>query len=202
MKGGWAWLNFHLAPWETDESPYWGATLAAIAVGTAPGGYQSAPEIQQPLTLLREYLSTSFDQQPLVNRAVALWASGRLQGLLTVAQQHAAIKDLHEAQQDDGGWSLSRLGSWKPRQDGTPQEARSDGYATGLVTFALQQAGATREEPHVAKGLGWLAAHQSKADGFWPASSLNKKRDPATDIGRFMSDAATAYAVLALTSPQ
>ena len=78
-------------------------------------------------------------------------------------------------------------------------EVKSDGYATALVTFTLQQAGIQRENGQLERGLSWLVRHQNKAEGFWPADSLNKRRNPSSDIGRCMSDAATAYAVLALT---
>src|SRR6185295_10664012 len=46
LSGAWAWLNFHYEPWEAERSAYFGATLAAVAVATAPGGYAAAPEIQ------------------------------------------------------------------------------------------------------------------------------------------------------------
>ncbi|MCH7531234.1 MAG: squalene--hopene cyclase [Gemmatimonadetes bacterium] len=47
--------------------------------------------------------------------------------------------------------------------------------------------------------LAWLVQHQDPISGRWPASSLNKERDPESDGGRFMADAATGFAVLALT---
>jgi squalene-hopene/tetraprenyl-beta-curcumene cyclase len=46
--------------------------------------------------------------------------------------------------------------------------------------------------------VAWLEQNQNPKDGNWSAWSLNKQRDQATDIGHFMSDAATGFAVLAL----
>jgi squalene-hopene/tetraprenyl-beta-curcumene cyclase len=67
------------------------------------------------------------------------------------------------------------------------------------VTLALQEAGVASSDPRIVKGLDWLRRNQDRTTGGWPATSLNKQRDPESDTGKFMSDAATAYAVLALT---
>lgn len=198
LKGAWAWLNFHYEPWESNDGAYYGATLAALAIGQAPGGYGSSPDVQDRVTLLREYLQKRADTETLFNRLMLMWASAKLPGLLTPAQRQSIVDAASSKQQEDGGWTMASLGSWK-RIDATALETTSDGYATGLVTLALQQAGIPRTDPRVSKGLAWLLSHQDKTTGMWSAASLNKKRDPATDVGKFMSDAATAYAVLALT---
>jgi squalene-hopene/tetraprenyl-beta-curcumene cyclase len=202
-KGAWSWLRFANEPWEADDSDFYGATLATVAVGTAPGNYCATPEIQNSLKLLREYLNRESAAQTTINRVVLLWAAAKVPGLLEPQQQKAIIDEVLSKQQPDGGWSLSSLvGSWK-RNDGTPQEAKSDGYATGLITFALQQAGIPRDHPQEKLALAWLTANQNKTEGFWLSYSLNKNVEhhltPSTAL--FMNDAATAYAVLALTEP-
>src|SRR5271169_3088790 len=145
-KGAWPWLRFGNEPWEANDSQFYGAALAAIAVGIAPEQYRSSPEIQSGLKMLREYLDREDAKQSPINRVVLLWASAKLPEIISRERQESIIHEVLSKQQDDGGWSLSSLaGPWK-RVDGTPLEVNSDGYSTGLIVFALRQAGLSREE--------------------------------------------------------
>lgn len=193
-RGAWPWLEFHNKPWEGD-SQYYGATLAAVALANAPDGpgYDFGP-----IELLRDYLVREQGKQVLIDRVMLLWASGRLLGVLTTAQKQSIIDEALLKQRPDGGFSLSQfVGSWK-RRDGTPLDTRSDGYATGLVTLAVLESGVAPSDPRLSRSLAWLKSNQQAADGRWLAYSLNEQRDLNSYIGEFMSDAATAYAVLAL----
>jgi len=80
---------------------------------------------------------------------------------------------------------LSSLGSFA-RNDGTGQATGSDGYATGLVLHVLQTAGVRKDDAKIAKGLAWLRVNQL-ATGDWRSESVNKKRNPTTHVGNFMS---------------
>ncbi len=195
--GSWEWLNFHNAPWESNESHYYGSALAAVAVSLAPEHYRSRPNIQQRLSELSSYLTGNYDAQPMANRLVVLWASSKVPGLLTDERRKTLLDELGRLQHQDGGWSLKDFGEWK-RHDNTPIDSRSDGYATGLTIFALKEVGVSSRRPEMRRGIEWLLINQDSQQGLWPAYSLNKERDPASDVGRFMNDAATGYAVMAL----
>jgi squalene-hopene/tetraprenyl-beta-curcumene cyclase len=199
--GAWPWFSLGNEPWEAPDSQYWGATLAAVAVGTLPRQYQSAPEIQANLKLLQAYLRQGWQTQSLLNRLSLLWAAARLPGLLRPEEKTSIVREVLSRQQPDGGWSASSLvaPTWR-RNDGSPPETRSDGYGTGMAAFAIQQAGFPSAQNALRAARLWLIRNQDRSAGYWPAASLNKRRDPATDVGQFMNDAATAYSVLALTA--
>ncbi len=203
-NGAWLWLDFGLNPWEKDGA-YYGAALAAVAVGTAGPGYYEQANVRPKVAALTNYLRTQAAGQPLHHRAVALWASSRLPGVLAEDARGQLVEELLNAQEADGGWSLPKLGAraagagdWRSH-GADPGGSVSDGYATGLAVLALKRAGVPPDHPKLRRGLDWLAANQR--DGTWPLNYPNKKRDPQENIGKFMRDAATAFAVLALTEP-
>jgi squalene-hopene/tetraprenyl-beta-curcumene cyclase len=198
-KGTWEWLDFGEAPWGNAEARYFGAALAAIAIGTAPGYYTPGADTDTDasVALLKGYLKDQSPKQNLHNRAWGLWAAAKVEGILTKAEQKKVIDQLLDKQQDDGGWNLVSLGDWV-RNDRTEQETSSDGYATGFVLHVLQTAGVPKDNVQNVKGLAWLKRNQAPT-GEWRTVSVVKKRDTASHSGKFMSDAATAFAVLALS---
>jgi squalene-hopene/tetraprenyl-beta-curcumene cyclase len=215
--GRWDWLEFGLEPWETTEAAYHGATFAAFAVGTAPGPHDAlaAAGIER----LRGYLSSNYEAQHLYNRTWALLASTRLKRVVTDAQRDALVEELVKAQRADGGWSLHAMGPWKWSKTAPPVKSpgdldaalvtQSDGYATGLVVYTLKQAGVASSRDAIRKGIQWLEANQRAVPvpdvpgRAWHAHSLNYDREHGGEKGEpwrrlFMSDTATAFAILAL----
>jgi len=222
--GAWDWLDFGLEPFETVDGAYYGATLAALAIGTAPGHSNSHnAETKAGREKLWGYLKEKYASQSLFNRAWLLLAATRLNGLMTKAQREALITELQARQRDDGGWALDSLGPWRwsktdgPfRAPGTPDAAllaKSDGYATGLIVYVLRQAGLPASHRAVSRGVQWLKVNQrevqvgERAWPAWRAHSLNFDREHGGDKGEpwrrmFMSDAATAFAALALVAAE
>ena len=100
----------------------------------------------------------------LHHKTFLLWASLRLDGLMTAEQRTRTVQQLKDLQRPDGGWNLPSLGDWK-RHDGTPndKDAGSDGYATGLVVYVLRKAGVNADDPAIVRAaVGWLKKNQPR----------------------------------------
>jgi squalene-hopene/tetraprenyl-beta-curcumene cyclase len=191
--GGWSWLKCNWPPYEYDD--YFGALVAALGMGHAGKDYQQTKTAQAGLKKLRRYFKNNAVPS-LHHEAVLLWASQKIDGLLSEAQKQGAINKLLAVQRPDGGWNLASLGAWK-RHNGKPNNPDSpgDGYGTGLVVFVLRQAGVSAKDLQLQRGVAWLKANQ-RASGGWFTRSLSNDRH------HYIAHAGTAFAVLALQSCQ
>lgn len=189
--GSWEWLKCDWPPLEHDD--YYGAAFAAVGVGSAPDGYAKSESARKGLDRLRSYLKAT-PAPDLHHQTILLWASTKLEGLLTEPEREATVKALRDLQRPDGGWSLPSLGRWS-RHDGTanPEDAPSDGYGTGLVVYVLRQTGVPATDPSLKRAVDWLKTHQ-RTSGRWFTRSLS------TDKYHYISNAGSGFALMALTA--
>jgi squalene-hopene/tetraprenyl-beta-curcumene cyclase len=197
-RGAWNWFSLNLDPWEMPESPFYGASLAAMAVGSAPESYRKLPEVKERVAELVTYLGREQESQPLHNRAMLLWAASVLPEAASKAVRRSIAEAIWQKQQSDGGWTIESLGPWQPHPNAPAVEPGSNSYATALMAFVVQQAGAGRSHAGLKRALDWLRTRQDAQAGYWPAASMNKEYQADSMMVRFMQDAATAYATMAL----
>ena len=196
-QGAWAWFSLNLDPWEMPESQYLGASLAALAAGMTPAEYRKRPEIQERITALTAYLAREQQAQPLHNQLYLLWASTKLREALPEAGRKQIIEEVWRKQQPDGGWTIQALGPWAAHSNAPPSTG-SNAYATGFVAFVLGKTGVARTDERLVRALEWLRSHQNPQFGYWTSDSMNKVFQPDSMMVKFMQDAATAFAALAL----
>lgn len=189
--GEWNWLKCDWPPLEHDD--YYGATLAALAVGMAPEDYAKSDAAKAGIAKLKSYFKKT-PAPDLHHRTMLLWASMHLDGLMTPEAQKKVIVELRGKQRDDGGWSLPSLGTYQRRDEAkslNDPNAPSDGYGTGFALFVLREAGVPAEDAAIKKGVAWLKSNQ-RASGRWYTRSLNN------DKAHYIANAGTAFCVLAL----
>jgi squalene-hopene/tetraprenyl-beta-curcumene cyclase len=189
--GGWDWLKCAWPPMEHDD--YYGVVYAAVGVGHAPDAYAQSDKAKAGIDKLKLYFNYKTNPPPsLHHKAMLMWASMKLDGLMSDKMRKSTITELLALQKSDGGWSLPTLGDWVGRDElPNNRNAPSDGYATGFVVYVLRQAGMPAADASIQKGVAWLKNNQRES-GSWFTRSVN------TDRYHFITHAGTAYAVLAL----
>ena len=185
-----------------ESSAFQEATVAAMAVGVAPGWLSGLTDrrLKEGVERLRNYFRTTEPPHDY-GRVVLLWASTRLPGLLEDERKGEIVEMIRRKQQADGGWSIRTFARPEQWGDGSRAEKLrneeefsnppSDGHQTGLALIALREAGVSAADPSVRRGVQWLLGNQRQS-GRWWTRSLN------TDEFHFITYSGTLYPLLAL----
>jgi squalene-hopene/tetraprenyl-beta-curcumene cyclase len=190
--GGWKWPDCNYAPWEIDD--HYGATVAALAVGIAPGGYQATPQARAGLETLRTYFQNN-PPKSLHHRAMLAWCSVRIDDIMSAEEREKTLAELLALQLADGGWSTaSFLTDWRnlKLEEGRPLETKtSDGYGAGFVILLARELGVAPDDPRLQRGVEWILTHQRES-GKWFT------RSPVAYAGNRFSNSGSAFDILAL----
>lgn len=186
-----------------ESSAFHLATVAAMAVGTAPGWLAGLEDekLRAGVERLKAYLRTETPRQDY-DRTLLLWAAARLPGLLEPDRKQQLIDMVLAKQNPDGGWSIRSFGApgeWgrgnraeKLRSEPELADPPSDGHQTGLALIVLRESGIAAADPRLQKGVNWLLANQ-RSSGRWWTRSLN------TEKWHFITYSGTAFPLLALS---
>lgn len=182
-----------------ESSSYQLATMAAMALGDAPG-WQNQNSQSTAFQKLKTYLTQTTPPHDY-GKVLLLWASTRIPNLLKPKQTEEIIKMIRSKQHEDGGWAIRDFA--KPEEWGQGNRAEklksepefhnppSDGHQTGLAVIVLLDAGVPVDDPQIQKAVNWLKSNQ-RSSGRWWTRSLN------TDNSHYITYSATCYALLAL----
>jgi squalene-hopene/tetraprenyl-beta-curcumene cyclase len=189
-RGAWNWFSLDRDPWEMPESRFYGAALAAM---TVPAKDHGRPEAKE----LVAYLNREQAKQTLHNRLMLLWASAGFPEALPEAARRTIVDEVWKKQQADGSWTMDALGPFQAHVK-APRAEGGHAYATAFAAYVMQQAAGDPANPKLARALAWLRTHQDPESGCWQAVSMNEQYEPGSIPSKFMADAATSFAVLAL----
>jgi squalene-hopene/tetraprenyl-beta-curcumene cyclase len=192
------WLQCNWPPFESDAE--FGPTLMLVALGELSQVTQIESNDRANAKKLGAYLRAN-PPLSLHAKAMRLWASKYWPDLMGLEEVITWRDELMDAQQADGGWSMASLSgpAWK-RDGGEVQTMTSEAYPTAFATYVLLRAERehldgkswkSNREP-VSKGLSWLKDNQLES-GEWFT------RSPRRDGKHYISRAATAFALMALT---
>lgn len=186
-----------------ESSAYHGATVAAMAVQSAPGWLGSLHDcdLRAKVARTHEYLRTTPPPHDY-GRLLLLWASTQVPCLIDDGRKQTLIDMVLRHQQTDGGWSIRSFatpetwgnGRRAKKLRGEPEFANppSDGHQTGLALLVLRDAGVPASDKRIQAGVQWLMTNQRRS-GRWWTRSLN------TDKSHFITYTGTCYPLLALS---